>query len=179
MFFATSIASLSSAAGETPAGKGSPFTGPAAGNSAPALQPATAGPTLVYVVENDYVSSVITELIVKRNLFGGKVQCYANGQWAFDELLLTIREGSPLPELIVLDLDMPLMDGWEFLDALANLASAHATRVVVQTSSIHPDDRNRALTYRQVIGFFSKPLKEPSVAAILALLLQARESSAA
>lgn len=168
MLFATPVPSSFSAADEITASKWSP---------ALVLQSVTAGPILAYVVENDYISSVITELIVKKNLFGSKVQCYANGQWAFDELLLTIREGSALPDLIVLDLDMPLMDGWEFLDALANLGSAQAIRVFVQTSSIHPDDRNRALSYKQVAGFFSKPLKEPGVARMLSLLQQGRKSS--
>lgn len=177
MLFATPVPSPSLAASKTPASKGSPATGLAVGNSASALQPATDGPALTYVIENDYISSVITEMIVKKNLFGSKVQCYANGQWAFDELLLTIREGSALPDLILLDVDMPLMDGWEFLDALANLASAQAIRVFMQTSSIHPDDRARALSYKQVLGFFSKPLKEPSVARMLSLLQQARKSS--
>jgi CheY-like chemotaxis protein len=135
----------------------------------------TTGPSLVYIIENDYVSSVITELIVKKNLFGSEVRCYANGQWAFDELLLTLRDGGALPDLIVLDLDMPLMDGWEFLDALAELASAQAIRVFVQTSSIHPDDRSKALGYKQVAGFFSKPLKEDGVTSMLSLLQRARK----
>ncbi|RZK23608.1 MAG: response regulator, partial [Hymenobacter sp.] len=134
------------------------------------------GPALTYIVDNDYISSIITELIVKKNLFGSKVQCYANGQWAFDELLLTLREGSALPDLIVLDLDMPLMDGWEFLDALANLASAQAIRVFVQTSSINPNDRARALNYKQVMGLFTKPLKEPGIVCMLALLQQAQKA---
>jgi CheY-like chemotaxis protein len=138
--------------------------------------PATPGPGLVYIVENDYVSSVITELIVKKNLFGSEVRCFANGQWAFDELQLTLREGGALPDLVVLDLDMPLMDGWEFLDALANLASAQAIRVFVQTSSIQPADRSKALGYKQVAGFFSKPLKEEGVLSMLSLLQHARQA---
>jgi CheY-like chemotaxis protein len=162
-------------AGEMPDTKLSSATDLAAANSAGTPQPATTGLGLVYVVENDHISSVITELIVKKNLFGGQVRCYANGQWAFDELLLTIRSGGTLPDLIILDLDMPLMDGWEFLDALTNQASAQAIQVFVQTSSIQPDDRNKALSYKQVKGFFSKPLKEDGVASMLSLLRNIRK----
>jgi CheY-like chemotaxis protein len=174
MFFTSLVSSPAVEANKMRATELSPAAGLATTNSVGVSQPATTGLRLVYVVENDYISSVITELIVKKNLFGSEVRCYANGQWAFDELQLTLREGGTLPDLIVLDLDMPLMDGWEFLDALANLATAQATQVFVQTSSIHPDDRAKALSYKQVRGFFSKPLKEDGVAAMLALLAPTR-----
>jgi CheY-like chemotaxis protein len=174
MFFTSLVPSPGVGAGKMLAPELSPAAGLATANSAGVSQPATAGPRLVYVIENDYISSVLTELIVKKNLFGSEVRCYANGQWAFDKLQLTLRAGGRLPDLIVLDLDMPLMDGWEFLDALAHLATAEAIQVFVQTSSIQPDDRAKALSYQQVKGFFSKPLKEDGVAAMLALLAPTR-----
>ena len=174
MSFPIKMPPMASVAGNLPDLKFSLGTEPTA-SSDEVPEAATSGPGLVYVVENDYISSVITELIVKKNLLGSDVRCYANGQWAFDELLLTLRDGGTLPNLILLDLDMPLMDGWEFLDALANLAAAQTIRVFVQTSSIQPDDRSKALSYKQVIGFFSKPLKEDGVAAMVSLLQQPRK----
>jgi len=176
MFFTALMPSPATVTGKMSNPKSSPAAELAVANSDKASYSANAGPRLVYIVENDYISSVITELIVKKNLLGSEVRCYANGQWAFDELLLTLRDGGTLPDLIVLDLDMPLMDGWEFLDALTNLASAQAIRVFVQTSSIHPDDRAKALSYKQVRGFFSKPLKEDGVASMVSLLQQAHNA---
>lgn len=174
MSFAASIPSSPSVAAKLPTTALPPAPEPAVANPRATAPPATTGPGLVYVVENDYISSVITELIVKKNLFGGEVRCYANGQWAFDEITLTLREGGTLPDLVLLDLDMPLMDGWEFLDALANVPSAQSIRVFVQTSSIQPDDQEKALSYKQVAGFFSKPLKDDGVACMLSLLQQIR-----
>lgn len=176
MSFAAPIPSPSPATTALSATNSRPALKSAVASSGTASLPAANGLGLVYVVENDYISSVITELIVKKNLFGSEVRCYANGQWAFDELTLTLREGGTLPDLILLDLDMPLMDGWEFLDALANVPSAQSIRVFVQTSSIQSDDQAKALSYKQVVGFFSKPLKDDGVACMVSLLQQTRKA---
>jgi CheY-like chemotaxis protein len=132
--------------------------------------PALAAPRLVYVLENDRISSVITELIVKKHLSGGEVRCYPNGQAAFQELSAAVQLNSEVPDLILLDLDMPLMDGWEFLEALDGLSAAHGVCVFVLTSSIHPDDSARATGYRAVNGFFTKPLDEDSIVRMQVLL---------
>lgn len=128
------------------------------------------GPQLVYVVENDRISSVITELIVRKNLSSSEVQCYTNGQQAYEGLLAASKAGAAIPDLVVLDLDMPLMDGWEFLEALAKLVLPHPIRVFVLTSSIHPEDQARARRYKNVQGFFTKPLKDAGVGLMQDLL---------
>ena len=149
-------------------------TPPSAGERAAAAPPVK----LVYVVENDRISSVITELIVRKNL-GSHVQCFANGQEAINGLAAAVRAAQNVPHLVLLDLDMPLMDGWEFLDALARLRPAPPTTVLVLTSSIHPDDLARAASYPAVKGFFTKPLDEGSVASLQELLLRPAGSSVA
>ena len=134
------------------------------------------GPRLVYVVENDRISSVITELIVQKNLLGGDVRCFGNGQVAFESLVSARQTGQAGPDLILLDLDMPLMDGWEFLDSLAELTPAPCACVLVLTSSINPTDLAKATAYPHVKGFFTKPLDAAGVSRMQALL---RETTAA
>lgn len=131
---------------------------------------------MVYVLENDRISSVITELIIKKNLSGGEVRCYPNGQLALHDLAAAVQTGVGVPDLILLDLDMPLMDGWEFLEALAGLPAAQAVSVFVLTSSIHPDDLARANSFRAVSGYFTKPLDGDSIVRMQVLLedIQAR-----
>lgn len=127
-------------------------------------------PKLAYVVEDDPVTSIITELIIKKNLLCGEVQSYVNGQEAFDRLTAALHDGERLPDLILLDLNMPLMDGWEFLDAFASLAIDKKVCVFVLTSSIHPDDIEKSKFYKEVKGYFSKPLDNGNVQRMQQLL---------
>lgn len=134
----------------------------------------SAAPRLVYVLENDRISCVITELIIKKNLAGGEVRCFSNGQQALEALTGAVRTGTGVPDLILLDLDMPLLDGWEFLDAMGGLPLAHEVCVFVLTSSIHPDDLARAAGYPIVMGFFTKPLDYDNIVR-MQVLLQERQ----
>lgn len=118
---------------------------------------------LAYIIENDHITAAVTELVLRKNLLRGEVQHFVNGQIAFNKLLLNAKGNLNIPDLILLDLDMPVMDGWEFLDAFMKLPIAKQVCVFVLTSSIHPDDREKARRYNVVKGFFSKPLDGNSV----------------
>jgi CheY-like chemotaxis protein len=119
---------------------------------------------LAYIIENDHITAVVTELVLRKNLRRGEVKHFANGQVALHQLLATVKGKENIPDLILLDLDMPVMDGWEFLDAFVKLPIAKQVCVFVLTSSIHPNDREKAKNYSIVKGFFSKPLDADSVA---------------
>lgn len=146
------------------------FPGPDAPADSTVFGATSAAPRLVYVLENDRISCAITELIIKKNLAGGEVRCYSNGQQALDALVLAVRTGAGVPDLILLDLDMPLLDGYEFLEALGGLPLAHEVCVFVLTSSIHPDDLARATNHPAVTGFFTKPLDYDNIVRMHVLL---------
>lgn len=130
-------------------------------------------PKLAYVVEDDHITAVITELIAKKNLRCRAVQRFSNGQRAFDQLTAAVREGADVPDLILLDLNMPLMDGWEFLEAFGTLELHQQVCVFVLTSSIHPEDIEKATHYEVVKGYFSKPLDDQNIVRMKALLREA------
>ncbi|UOQ77777.1 response regulator [Hymenobacter sp. 5516J-16] len=125
---------------------------------------------LVYVIEDDFITSKITELYLQQHGAFKRVQKYKNGQPALDALHRASDQPAKLPDLILLDLNMPVMDGWEFLDALSAEHWPKPVPVCVLTSSINPDDIKRATSYTAVQGYFIKPMDAHLVDEMVQLL---------
>ena len=113
----------------------------------------------IMVVDDDEDYCFLTKKILKRAGVINQIITASNGLEALKKLLEINASGEGLPGLIFLDLKMPIMDGFEFLEEARNSTELDfsKTRIFLITSSVLPKDRERANTY-PIAGYISKPL---------------------
>jgi len=112
--------------------------------------------------------NVINSRIMTAHNFAAVVDLKTSTESALDALRSMNADSENLPSIIFLDLQMPVLDGFAFLDEFDKMSDAlkNNCKVVVLSSSISPDDINRASTNKYVIKYINKPLSEMYLEAI-------------
>ena len=119
------------------------------------------------VIDDDHVDQILYARIAERAGVVGKLLPFFLAQDALDYL---VAGTDPQPDLILLDINMPVMDGFEFLDAAtAQLGEDFCPIVIMLTTSIDPRDKSRAEALAVVKDFLNKPLTEQILRELAAL----------
>jgi len=120
----------------------------------------------IYLVDDFEMVNFLHNMLLKKLGFSDGVNTFTDPQEALEDL--RSKKGRTEPILVLLDINMPEMSGFEFLEYLVGENLALNIDVVVVTSSISDNDRTRALEYPQFVKeFVIKPLNIRRLSAIL------------
>jgi CheY-like chemotaxis protein len=106
-------------------------------------------------------------MVITKASFSNEIATAKNGEEAlkyFNILKQTNSNGDSKkqPQLIFLDLNMPVMGGWDFLDSFSTTeySDYNGTKVIILSSTIDPEDLEKSKKYPMVIDFLSKPISK-------------------
>lgn len=110
------------------------------------------------VIDDDDINIFIIKKIVEKTGLDIEMIARNNGQQALDYLTETISQKKDLPRLVLIDINMPVMNGWEFIEAYEELNIEQKVDMYILSSSVYENDIEKTKGYKAVKGFISKPL---------------------
>jgi len=120
----------------------------------------------ILLIDDDSEDNFFHQMVIEEMNIVDHIEVALNGVEALNFLK---KENQTHPDIIFLDINMPKMNGWEFLEAYAKLNPDQKAKllVVMLTTSINPLDKERAEQFPDIIGFNSKPLTKEMLNEIL------------
>lgn len=106
----------------------------------------------ILIIEDDEITNFITKLSLERLGFKN-IKIALNGQEGIDYL-----QTNEAPDLIILDINMPVFDGWDFLEALNHQNLCQNVPLIITTSSARPQDRLKAFEFDSLMEYLEKPV---------------------
>lgn len=115
----------------------------------------------VLLVDDDEINNFISIKLIKKTLLNTDIKACLNGKFAINQLS-EIHDKQPdlLPDYILLDINMPVMNGWEFLEEFERLKidPEGKIKIYIVSSSVFSNDINKSRLFELVTDFISKPL---------------------
>jgi CheY-like chemotaxis protein len=114
----------------------------------------------IWVIDDDPIYQIIVNKIIQKSELFSSASSFANGKDAIDALTKTLENNEMPPNIILLDINMPIMDGWEFMDEMLLLKNQikESIQIYIVSSSIAVEDKSKAKNYSEIIAYLSKPV---------------------
>ena len=124
----------------------------------------------VMLIDDNEIDNLINQKMIEATSIAEHIYTHTGARSAIEFLRnlekLDKETKNVMPEVIFLDIDMPLMDGFQFLDEFEKLSeeTKKKCKVVMLTSSINPQDVNKSKKYSYVKKYINKPLSQDNLA---------------
>jgi len=121
------------------------------------------------LIDDNEIDNIINEKMLESTGFAERIQVYTNGMSALEFFKNLERDKNLnrdiVPDFIFLDINMPLMDSFQFLQEFNNLNKViiKDCKIAILTTSINPSDKEESLKNEYVVDFINKPLTKKSL----------------
>lgn len=124
----------------------------------------------ICIIDDDPIYQFLMNKIVLLTKIDIDIISFSNGKEAIDNFQSSIQENKKLPNIILLDIEMPHMDGWDFMNHIELLVNKHSLsdiKIYIVSSSISHEDVEKAESNKNVLGYYSKPIKSEDIIEII------------
>jgi CheY-like chemotaxis protein len=115
---------------------------------------------LTYIVDDDKIFVFVLKKILEKNKNFNQILDFKNGEEVLKRLL---DSDIVLPDIILLDINMPVIDGWQFLEQIEKLPNKDKLNVFIISSSIDANDIEKSKSFSTVKDFISKPINNDKI----------------
>jgi CheY-like chemotaxis protein len=133
-------------------------------------------PTTVFIIDDDLIYQFAVKRILSAENKSLNVYSFGDGEEAIEFINNNKQKQEAMPDIILLDINMPIMDGWQFLDEYAQIKQELKKKSIIYmvSSSVDPVDSCRAAKIEEVKSYLIKPLNS----AILKQVIESFEKAA-
>jgi CheY-like chemotaxis protein len=112
----------------------------------------------VWLIDDDSLTNLLNKMLIEKFDSNIEITCFEHAE----EAILKLANYNSWPEVIYLDINMPVMNAWDFLDAAREIFLKYNDNpeIHILTSSSNPKDRDLAKGYSEVSAYLVKPLNE-------------------
>jgi CheY-like chemotaxis protein len=122
------------------------------------------------IIDDDPIFVFGAQRLMKMSNFCKGFLIFHDGEQALNHLAPVLRGTveSAIPDVILLDINMPILDGWQFLDAIITIEVVKKITIFIVTSSKDPRDKEKAKSYASVKNFVVKPITQDKLKDLMA-----------
>ncbi|WPR70653.1 response regulator [Flavobacterium sp. NG2] len=123
----------------------------------------------IWLIDDDAIYKIVMKKIISNLGLLDSTTTFSNGEEAIKALVLALENQTNIPDVILLDIEMPIMDGWGFMEEFQKIESDIKRNIIIyiSSSSIAFEDKNKAKNNKLITGYMSKPIKKEDLALII------------
>ena len=123
----------------------------------------------IWIIDDDLIYKIVMKKIISKLGLEDCITTFSNGKEAIEALQVLSQGSEKIPAVILLDIEMPVLDGWGFMEEFQKMEfdAKKQISIYISSSSIAVEDKERAKNNKLIAGYMSKPIKMEDLVLIL------------